>query len=82
MSFSDTAHFRWLKDSSAIAADSVKNLLRGLGVSELPNNLTTHFFVKIFVYLIMLHPLRHQVKQKRKKIQKIKIFIKNGEKRR
>jgi trans-aconitate methyltransferase len=39
----DTAHFKWLKDSSAIAADSVKNLLRGLGVSELPNNLTTHF---------------------------------------
>lgn len=82
MSFSDTAHFRWLKDSSANAADSVENLLRGLGVSELPNNLTTHFFEKFFVYPIMLHPLSHQVKQNHKKIQKIKIFIKIGEKRR
>ncbi len=78
----DTAHFRWLEDSSAIAADSVKNLLRGLGVSELPKNLTTHFLEKFFIYPIMLHPLRHQVKQNCKKIQKVKIFIKNGEKRR
>ncbi len=39
---------RWLTDSSAIAADSVKNLLRGLGISELPKNLTTHFCKKIF----------------------------------
>ncbi len=58
----------------------VKNLLRGLGISELPKIFTTHF--KIFFDNLMLHLKRHKVKQKRKKSEENKTIEKNGEKRR
>lgn len=58
----------------------VKNLLRGLGISELPKIFTTHS--KNFFCLYMVHPKTHEVKQICKKIKKIKTFNKIGEKRR
>lgn len=60
---------------------SIKNLLRGLGISELPKILTTHFF-KEFYYTLMLHPKTDEVKQNCKKMRQAKVFLKNGEKRR